>query len=507
MDQNNETSSRIARLSAVDTGKPRKRVTVLGAGIAGLVAAYELAQLGHEVQIIEAQNRVGGRVWTHYFKNGDYHELGAMRIPKAHHAVRHYVSLFNLSLRRFPNHHDDDNGFYLIRGVSTKHSEFQPKLLPKFRLSPGELHQVRTYNTPLALYGRLIRTATEIKRNPADLAALFGKGPLTETVRRLERQSIYEFLDEKLDTPDGIDLLGAVTGLEVWWDKAITMVLREAIAHSPYEFDEIVGGFSKLPDKLLEALQNRENVDIQLKTEVQRIKRMNDCVKLTLAQASRPSRTRQQEADYVICSIPFAVLRRMRLTGVSEAKLRAIRNLTYTSATKVLFSCRDRFWERHYKILGGGSQLDTISRQIYYPSPAHGSTGDREKGADSASATYDRSGALLAAYCWGADSGRLGSVTHKERVRLVTAAIEQIHPEISQPGMVLDSASMCWEDFRWSAGAFCYLAPDDFVRYYSDAVRPEGRLVFAGEHCSLSQAWMEGAVTSALDAIGHIVAH
>ncbi|MGF1676131.1 MAG: flavin monoamine oxidase family protein, partial [Rivularia sp. (in: cyanobacteria)] len=71
-----------------------KKITILGAGIAGLVAAYELERLGHEVDIIEGSPRVGGRVWTHRFgteNDAPYAELGAMRIPSSHHHTLHYV--------------------------------------------------------------------------------------------------------------------------------------------------------------------------------------------------------------------------------------------------------------------------------------------------------------------------------------------------------------------------------------------------------------------------------
>jgi len=63
-----------------DDGRPRKKVTILGAGMAGLAAAYELQKLGHAVTVLEASNRAGGRVWTKRFNEDDpdheYHELG-----------------------------------------------------------------------------------------------------------------------------------------------------------------------------------------------------------------------------------------------------------------------------------------------------------------------------------------------------------------------------------------------------------------------------------------------
>ena len=82
----------LSAIDRADAGKPRKRVTIFGAGMAGLVSAYELVERGHTVRVIEATNRVGGRVMTHRFADGVYHELGAMRIPLTHEFTRHYAS-------------------------------------------------------------------------------------------------------------------------------------------------------------------------------------------------------------------------------------------------------------------------------------------------------------------------------------------------------------------------------------------------------------------------------
>jgi monoamine oxidase len=114
-------------------------------------------------------------------------------------------------------------------------------------------------------------------------------------------------------------------------------------------------------------------------------------------------------------------------------------------------------------------------------------------GADS-----DEPGALLAAYTWGSDADQLGVLATDERAELVMRGIARFHPEIT--AHVTEHASMVWHQNRWSGGAFAYLLPGQLETMYVDARRPEGRVHFAGEHCSAEQAWIQGALTSALEA-------
>ena len=108
--------SKLREIDKLDRGKPRKKIVILGAGMAGLVSAYELSRLGHEVTIYEASSRLGGRVWTKRFFDGQYHEFGAMRIPQTHDHTRYYAKeVCKLKFRRFVNHHDDEDSFYYTR--------------------------------------------------------------------------------------------------------------------------------------------------------------------------------------------------------------------------------------------------------------------------------------------------------------------------------------------------------------------------------------------------------
>ena len=90
-------------VTSVVLNGPAKKVLILGAGMAGLVAAYELSKLGHDVTILEARTRPGGRVHTlrEPFADGLYAEAGAARIPDNHELTLRYVKEFNLELEPF----------------------------------------------------------------------------------------------------------------------------------------------------------------------------------------------------------------------------------------------------------------------------------------------------------------------------------------------------------------------------------------------------------------------
>lgn len=504
----------LASIERHDAGKPRKRVTILGGGLASLVSAYELANRGHLVKIIEASDRVGGRAYTYKPAKDVYHEFGAMRIPHTHDFTRHFaLDVCGLTLRKFINHHDRAERFYNIRGIVSTHADAFTKLLPSFRLSEREKLWVTGANTFLALLRSLSDVTIDIMASPTDLNALFARGPMTDRIKELGQLTLEDFLRRNLDTSGAVDLVGAITGLEVWWDKAITMLIRDEIGqHGSTGFDEIVGGTEELPKALRDLIKDR--VEIQYERVVQEIHARNNTVQIVTSAKDGKDRQRTDE-DFVLCTIPFSVLRRLELTGVSMEKHRAIRNLSYASSTKVLLHCADKFWEAG-GVIGGGSQLDSIVRQVYYPSaeapkergtqqgPLEGILGQRLETALKAD-RVPQPGILVGSYCWDVDARRLGAVPRCDRVKVVTEHVAVIHPELRQKDMVLGGDSMFWDENRFAAGAFCFMRPGDFENYYSDTRRREGRLYFAGEHCSLDQGWMQGAIQSGLEAVSEIV--
>jgi len=83
--------------------QPPKSIIIVGAGLSGLVAGFELKQAGHDVIILEARDRVGGRVFTvrDPFSDGLFAEAGAARIPHDHDLTLGYADYFGLKVDSF----------------------------------------------------------------------------------------------------------------------------------------------------------------------------------------------------------------------------------------------------------------------------------------------------------------------------------------------------------------------------------------------------------------------
>jgi monoamine oxidase len=179
------------------------------------------------------------------------------------------------------------------------------------------------------------------------------------------------------------------------------------------------------------------------------------------------------------------VLRPIEAT-FSREKERAIRQLNYHASTKILLQVRHRFWEKDDDIVGGASVTDLPIRRMNYP-PTDPAT--------------DR-GVLLASYTWGQDALQWGAMDPDQRVSEALDDVSRIHPEIRHEFEV--GASHAWYSDRWARGAFALFAPEQQTTLQDAILRPEGRVYFAGEHCSLYHAWIQGALESGIRAARQI---
>ena len=448
------------------TPTPAKRVVVIGAGMAGLAAADELKRHGHEVVVLEAQNRVGGRVHTiRTFAPGLSAEAGAMRIPRAHDLVLEYCSRYGLELRPFVMGNPKTLVCIGKCRVTAGAAEDDPALLP-FDVGPHE--RGRSANA-------LWEEATSDIR--AELAA-HGEAAWDTLATRFDQYSIYEFLRLRGFSEAAVEMFAILNFVEADLNTALMEYLREDLGGAFVDMQYISGGMDRLPRALYQGLRD----DVRFGAEVTAIDQDHNSVTVHYRTvAGRYAVT----ADRAICTLPFSVLRNVEvLAPFSHDKQKAIRQVNYSDSTKIFFQVRRRFWEQDEGIVGGSTATDLPVRRIVYPSPDPGRDQERS--------------VLLASYTWAQDAARWGAMDDETRVEQALEDVARIHPAVTAEFEV--GASHSWGNDPWARGAFVLFNPEQQTQLHRHIAAPEGRVHFAGEHCSLYHAWIEGALESALRA-------
>lgn len=191
-------------------------------------------------------------------------------------------------------------------------------------------------------------------------------------------------------------------------------------------------------------------------------------------------------SDWCLCSIPLSILAQIPM-NVSQAMASAIAAVPYASAIKVGLQFIRRFWEEDEHICGGISYIDLPIGMIGYPNTRYHSSGK---------------GVLLGAYIWDLNAMEFTAMTPEERVQKAVDYGSQIHPQYRQE--FDNGVAMAWHRSPFTMWAAMGCGVPILARHYDDLCRIDQRIALAGEHASYIPGWQEGAVTSALDAIGRL---
>jgi monoamine oxidase len=429
------------------------------------VAGYELKRAGHTPVILEAQQRVGGRVYTlrDPFTEGLYGEVGAMRIPRAHTLTMEYIEKFDLKTSDFTM--DNPNAYYYMGGNKVRASEANadPALLG-FDVSDEEKGM-----TAGKMYEKAIQPLLAMLEKEGDAA-------WERIVADYDQYSTREFLELNGWSEGMIEMFGLLANQESVMNSSFLELFREDSGNYYTNMIEIQGGTDRLPHAFLPGLKD----EIRFGAKMVAMDQLpHDVTVHYQTHAGRFSET----GDYAIVTVPFPVLRHVEvLKPFTRSKNRAIRQLHYDASAKILFQCKRRFWEEDEGIFGGGTLTDLPIRNLYYPD--HG----RETGR----------GVILASYTWSEDAQRWGSLKPDDRIVQALEDVAEIHPQITKEFEV--GTSWMWHDDEFAGGAFALFDPGQQTLLHEEIIKPEGRIHFAGEHASLYHAWIQGAFESGLRA-------
>jgi monoamine oxidase len=445
-----------------------KHIIIVGAGMAGLVAGSLLKESGHKITILEADGRIGGRVYTMRspFSDGLYFNAGPMRIPHVHSLTFEYIKKFRLPINVFINRTPMD--LLYVNGIKTRLDVFErnPGIL-KFPIPPNE----KGKSAEELLLSVVQPFIDFINQDPVRNWAILEKQ---------YRKYSFGYILNSYFSDGAIDMIGVLLDLEAFMGMSFIEVLRELIIFtSPGGYYEITGGMDRLPKAFLP----------QLKEDIRLQQKMTGIVQDTNGVAIHCTHQHSQESftltgDLAIVTIPFTALRFVDVKpfhSFSYLKRRAIRELNYMAATKIAIEFKSRFWEKEGQ-LGGKTITDLPIRFTFLPSHGIGTNGPA---------------IVLASYTWADEALTWDSQPEDERIHYALKNLAEIYGN-QVYAQFAAGASYSWGQNPYSCGGFTFFEPGQETELYPNILAPEGRVHFAGEHTSLTHGWIQGAIESGI---------
>lgn len=461
-----------------------RKVTVIGAGISGLVAAYELVKAGYEVVVVEARTRVGGRNWT--VRGGTKIDFTDGTSQTATFEGGLY---FNAGPARLPSHHQTILGYCRTLGVrvepliNTSRSAF---VAPAGR---ERIEQRRIVNDARGYVSELLSKATNA-------------GALDGTLSTDDRKLLLEFLKDYGDlSPDhsftgttrsGFSTFpGAADQRGIANDPLSLRAILDPVLRAPLTFDESVvmqptmlqpvGGMDQIPGAFHRALGDR----VLLGKEVVSIANQSSGVEVAWRDA-KTGTLESRRSDHVVIALPLPVLVKIR-TNFDPAVTAAFRTVAYNTAAKVAWQS-PRFWETRDNIYGGISWVEGDTRLVWYPS----------------NDLHDANGTLIGAYVSGDPARVFGNRPVAEQIAASRAAVERLHP--GQAHRLQRPVAVDWHRVPHNLGSWVKWEDRDNAPEYRLLNQPHGRVLFAGEHLSQYEGgWQEGAALSGQRAVTAII--
>ena len=461
------------------------RVLILGAGLAGMTAAYELGLRGYDCQILEARPFAGGRCQssragfktttidgetrTCDFDEGQYFNHGPWRLPSYHHAVFHYVRKFGVPMEIMVQENDlgymqYDNADGPLAGRRVRRREikadmrgYTAELLAKL-VDQGSLNEDLTNQDKERLVDYLIREGFLDARN------LKYKGTLhrglaefdamaTKTTTASEALAFNEILQSGLGNSF----------------QGVTPIDHPTMMYQP------VGGM----DQIARGFEREVGEMITFNAEVQELRQDDNGVSVPYRDTAS-GEVRIAKADYCITTIPLGILSKLP-TDLSDRCKEAVAAPGKMTVGKLALQMNRRFWEEDDDIYGGASTLGIPGHTVIYPSYGY----------------FGRKGIIMSAYPIGHPAIAFGELSLPEQVEQAIERSERIHPGQFRKHYDGKAFSIAWQHTRYSEAGWTTWSPRDRYEHLPVLLEPQGRIFFAGDYISGLSGWQVGAIESA----------
>ena len=471
-----------------------KKVVILGAGIAGLVSAYELRKAGFECIVLEARERPGGRSWT--VRNGTKVEFTDGSIQNCDWEGDNYL---NAGPARLPSIHRHILGYCEELGVplEVEINTSRSTLMLSNELNGGKpVEQRQVINDTRGWISELL--AKSIDQHGLD--QVLSKD---DTQRMLDFLQTYGDLDkdykfkgsersgpeiypgagpdvEKLRPPLNLhELLVA--------DFSTGELYEEQIDWQATMFQP-VGGMDRIPYAFAKSL----GPIVRYGSPVTQMRKTDKGVHITYADsASKAAQT--IDADYCICTLPIPILDTLD-TDFSPAKKQALKGIKLASLYKIGWES-PRFWEKKFNIYGGISFAKQTVGLVWYPSWK----------------LFSATGVILSGFDfeqqdWGDGAPTaFGALTTEGKLAASRAAVEVLHPGYGQ--LLAKPIYVSWQKIQYSLGCLALNGMPAAKASYDELSRPDGRYFIASDYVSHLSGWQEGAALSAHRAVKGISEH
>jgi monoamine oxidase len=463
----------------VPRGTSGARVVVLGAGIAGLVAGWELTQAGYDVTVLEARGRTGGRNWS---------VRGGTRVDMTDGTAQlcgfSDGAYFNAGPARLPSHHQTMLGYCRAFGVAleTEVNQSRSALLQSDRANYAQPFHVR-------------QAMADARGHVSELLAKsINRGHLDDELTSDDRDRMVAFLRQYGDLTTNFSYTGssragwrvapgAYDQVGVPVDPMPMRTLLDADLWIGILFDELidwqatmlqpVGGMDQIPRAFAARLGGR----VRCGTEALAIRRTPAGVSIETRDTTSFELGRI-DADYAIVTMPLNLLAKLD-ADFSPPVRAALARVKYEEAVKVAFEA-PRFWEQQ-QIYGGISYVHGDTSVVWYPS--HG--------------FHDPSGVLIGAYAVAAPARRLARLKLTDRIEAARRSVERLHPGMG--GMLNSGINVTWSKIPYSHGPWVQSWEDggNDPADYRLLNQPDGPIYFATANLSQMPGWQEGAALSA----------